>query len=372
MGKDNDNEKEKEKEKEVILTALTQTEHPSYKRDLRSLGMFARLESIEATTEGEEKLRLLLKTPDKDRRMQIQLESQIRVALKKLEFNKKVIIKFEYDESLTPSTVEQNRLPNVKRIIAVGSGKGGVGKSTVATNLAISLNLAGYKVGLIDGDIYGPSLGKMFGISGSQSLSGDGENFIYPQEVHGVKLISFSFLLKDDQAVVWRGPMLGKAIEQFLFQVMWGELDYLILDLPPGTGDVQLSLAQLAKVDGALLVTTPQAVALQDARRAAFMFMGVNIPLLGIVENMSVFHCPECGHEAHIFSKNGAASLSADLNIPHLMSLPLEPEIMLSCENGKPIVLTQKDSPIIQHYQELVEKLEASLEKQNQKENQKN
>ena len=352
-----------------IQQALKQTEHPHYKRDLQGLGMFAALEEADAQNNAQndtrKKLRLLLKTPDKDRRMQIQLETQIRAALSKIGFSHKLVIKFEYDANMKPTSAAQDRLSNIKRIIAVGSGKGGVGKSTVATNLAISLGLAGYKTGLIDGDIYGPSLGKMFGLNGPQALGGDGKNVIYPQQAHGVKLISFSFLLKAEQAVVWRGPMLGKAIEQFLFQVDWGELDYLVLDLPPGTGDVQLSLAQLAKVDGALLVTTPQAVALQDARRAAYMFLGVNIPILGIIENMSVFHCPQCGHEAHIFSKNGASGLAADLNVAQLASLPLEPEIMLSCESGKPIVSAQRDSAISRVYQELVASLEQSFAKAN-------
>ena len=217
---------------------------------------------------------------------------------------------------------------------------------------------------MIDADIYGPSLGKMFGVDGRLPLGGDGKNLIYPHEAHGIKLISFSFLLNGDQAVVWRGPMLGKAIEQFLFQVLWGQLDYLILDLPPGTGDVQLSMAQLTEVDGAIIVTTPQNVALQDARRAAHMFRGVNIPILGVVENMAAFHCPECNHISHIFSKNGGQNLASDLGIPLLSSLPLQKEVMEASEAGSPITLSTKDSDqtIIKDYDKLTNAIVTKME----------
>ena len=282
-----------------IVEVLSKIEHPLYKKDIYTIGMFDRLEE---DPKDSMRLSLFLKTPDKDKRLQISLEAEIRKGLSILNIPQKLVIKFIYDESIKPAK-PSNHLPTVKNLLAVGSGKGGVGKSTVSANLAVSLSLAGYKTGLIDADIYGPSLGKMFGINGRITLGGDGEHQIHPHEIHGIKLISFSFLLNKDQAVVWRGPMLGKAIEQFLFQVMWGDLDFLILDLPPGTGDVQLSMAQLTEVDGAVIVTTPQNVALQDARRAAYMFRGVNIPILGVIENMAAFHCPNCSHVSHIFQK---------------------------------------------------------------------
>ena len=340
---------------EMILQVLSQIEHPVYKRDLRTLGMFSRLEQ---TAKDTDKLRLFLKTHDKDRAKQIQLETLIRKALSTLALPQKIVIKFELDENLKAPEVEnKRRLPGVKKIIAIGSGKGGVGKSTVATNLAASLHLAGYNVGIIDGDIYGPSLGKMFGINNAVQLKGDGQNRIYPHEAHGIKIVSFAFLLKSDQAVVWRGPMLGKAIEQFLFQVIWEDLDYLIFDLPPGTGDVQLSMSQFVEVDGAIVITTPQNVALQDARRAAYMFLGLKMPILGIVENMSVFHCPQCGHQAHVFSENGAEALAAELNIPHLGSLPLQQSIMLSGESGVPIALNKQELAITQAFQKLAEQV---------------
>ncbi len=322
--------------KQLILDAMSKVEHPLYKKDLRSLNMFNKLE-IADTTQGM-KYQLFLKSPDKDRRTQIQLESLLRSALSKLELPQKVVIHFQYDQDFKVSPPPKS-LPGVKYLIAVGSGKGGVGKSTVSANLAVSLAKANYKVGLIDGDIYGPSLGKLFGVDGRLALGGDGRHSIMPYEAYGIKLISFSFLLNADQAVVWRGPMLGKAIEQFLFQVIWGNLDFLIFDLPPGTGDVQLSMAQYVDVNGALIVSTPQSLALQDARRAAYMFLGLKIPIIGIVENMSVYECPQCGHHAHIFSQKGADALATELQVPCLASLPLEQEMMEACEEGKPIAL---------------------------------
>ncbi len=339
--------------KKQLQTILSKIDHPTYKKDLISLGMFS---LIERHPKDPERIRIVMKTPDADKRVQIQIEANIRSAFKKENFLDKVIISFEVDETLKPEP-PSNRIPNIKKLIAVGSGKGGVGKSTVSANLAVSLSKMGYKTGLIDADIYGPSLGRMFGINERLALSGDGQTQINPHEVHGIKLISFSFLLNPDQAVVWRGPMLGKAIEQFLFQVYWGELDFLIIDLPPGTGDVQMSMAQLTQVDGAIIVTTPQNVALQDARRSAYMFLGVKVPILGIIENMSSYTCSACGHVSHVFSKNGASNLSVDLKIPVLGHLPLQEDIMLAADEGTPIVLKNKDGVVAKAYQDIIKEL---------------
>lgn len=339
-----------------VLDALEKIEHPQYKQNLRELGMFARLES-----DGDA-VRLVLKTPDEDRKVQIALEAQVRGALGNLELPGRLKIKFEHDPNLKPEEAG-NRIRGVKNIIAVGSGKGGVGKSTVSTNLAAAMAMRGLKVGLMDADIYGPSLGRMLGVNGRLALQGDGKNRILPHEVHGIKLISFSFMLNADQAVVWRGPMLGKAVEQFLFQVVWGELDYLIIDLPPGTGDVQLSLAQLIDLDGAVVVTTPQNVALQDASRAVHMFMDVKVPILGVVENMAEFHCPKCGHVAHIFSKNGGQSFASKYKTPLLGSIPIEQGIMESGEDGTPIVVKQKSGPIVDAYFKIIDQLGVEIEK---------
>ncbi|MBX7059718.1 MAG: Mrp/NBP35 family ATP-binding protein [Leptospirales bacterium] len=340
----------------AVQAALETIEHPGYKRSLADLGMYGGL-----SADGES-LRLLLRSPDADKKAQIALEAQVRKALSPVELPAKLKIRFEVDESLKPGD-DGNRIRGVKNLIAVGSGKGGVGKSTVAANLAAAMALRGLRVGLIDADIYGPSLGRMFGLQGKIPLHGDGKNRIFPVEAHGVKLVSFSFMLENDQAVIWRGPMLGKAVEQFLFQVNWGELDYLIIDLPPGTGDVQLSLAQLVEVDGAVIVTTPQNVALQDASRAIRMFMDVKMPILGVIENMSEFICPECGHVSHIFSRNGGESIAAKYSAPLLGNIPITEAIMQSGEEGVPLAAALKEGPMVEAYFQVIDRLAVEIEK---------
>ncbi len=336
-----------------INAELRKVQHPDRKRSLPDLGMLARVEQDNGTT------RLIIKSPDEDRRVQIGLESKIRGLVSAL-VPGKLKIKFELDPSLAVQE-EGNRIQGVKNIIAVGSGKGGVGKSTVAANLAAAMAGMGRKVGLLDADIYGPSLGRMFGMTGKVALKGDGESKIYPELIHGIKLISFSFLIHPEQAVVWRGPMLGKAVEQFLYEILWGELDFLVIDLPPGTGDVQLSLAQLVDLDGAVIVTTPQNVALQDATRAVSMFQEVKIPVLGVIENMSEFVCPSCGTHTHIFSKNGAAAFAAKFHIPELGGIPLMQEIMETGESGRPYVLDNPNTPVAEAYRSIVAKIEQEI-----------
>ncbi|MCB1171980.1 MAG: Mrp/NBP35 family ATP-binding protein [Leptospiraceae bacterium] len=344
-----------EAEIKKILTGII---HPSLRQNLAEINAFVRLEE-----EGE-KLRLVLRNPSENRKEQIELEAAVRKQLAALDLPAKFKIRFEVDPAMKAAEEETgNRIRGVKNIIAVGSGKGGVGKSTVAANLAISLAQSGHKVGLIDADIYGPSMGRMFGLIGKQELRGDGANTIQPFTAHGVKLISFSFMLSQEQAVVWRGPMLGKAVEQFLFQVSWGELDYLIIDLPPGTGDVQLSLGQIIEVDGAVIVTTPQNVALQDATRAITMFMEIKVPILGIIENMASFECPNCKHVSHIFSHNGGDSMAARYGVPLLASLPIQQQIMESGEEGQPIVLAEPDGTVARAFQALQERLAEQIAK---------
>ncbi len=232
-------------------------------------------------------------------------------------------------------------LRGVRHVIGVGSGKGGVGKSTVTVNLACALARTGARVGLMDADIYGPSVPTMMGINRQPFVI---DKKLVPVEAHGVKMISMGFLLDDRQPVVWRGPMIVGALKQFITDVAWGELDYLLVDLPPGTGDIQLTLAQSTPMAGAVIVSTPQAVALLDARRSVAMFQKVNVPLFGIVENMSEFICPACGHAESIFGTGGAQREAIDLSIPFLGSIPLEPAVRAGGDDGTPIVISNPDS----------------------------
>ncbi|AJR14328.1 P-loop NTPase [Leptospira interrogans] len=337
-----------------IQRELTKIKHPELKKDIVSLGMIGSLDIQEGETN------ILLKTPNQDRRIQIGLEAQIRQVLTKLEGIGKVKIKFEVDPKLVLD--DSNKIPGVKNVIAIGSGKGGVGKSTVTVNIAAMAASLGYKVGILDADIYGPSVGKMFGINGRVALKAE-EDKIYPLEKDGLKLISFSFLIDEKQPVVWRGPMLGKAVEQFLYDIVWDELDYLFIDLPPGTGDVQLSLAQLIDLNGAVIVTTPQSVALLDATRASAMFSQVKVPILGIVENMSEFICPKCGHASAIFSKGGGQKLAESSETSFLGGIPLTMEIMNAGEDGKPAILKDKNGSVYQAYKIIFDKLNEEIKK---------
>ena len=245
----------------------------------------------------------------------------------------------------------------VKQIIAVGSGKGGVGKSTVSSNLAVALARAGKRVGLLDADIYGPSQPRMMGINRRPS-SPDGKTII-PLQAHGVTLMSIGFMMAEDKAVVWRGPMLMGALQQMLGQVQWGELDVLIVDLPPGTGDVQLTLCQKTELAGAILVSTPQDVALLDARKALDMFKTLKTPVLGLIENMSVYHCPKCGHEAHLFGQGGVAREAEKLGVPLLASLPIDLDTRLAGDGGTPIAAGE--GAAARAYADLAEKLIVNL-----------
>lgn len=256
-----------------------------------------------------------------------------------------------------PAPKGPQKVPGVDRIVLIASGKGGVGKSTVAANLATALAAEGRKVGLLDADIYGPSQPRMLGVSGRPE-SPDG-TIILPLRNHGVTMMSIGLMMPSDEAIVWRGPMLMKALQQMMGNVQWGDLDVLLVDLPPGTGDVQLTMGQKYVVDGAIIVSTPQDVALLDARKAISMFNKMNTPIIGMVENMSTHICSSCGHEEHVFGQGGVAAEADKLGLPLLAEIPLHLDIRLAADAGAPVVVSAPDSPQAAPYRKMAKELVA-------------
>jgi ATP-binding protein involved in chromosome partitioning len=250
-------------------------------------------------------------------------------------------------------------MPQVRNIIAVASGKGGVGKSTTAVNLALALAAEGAKVGLLDADIYGPSQPMMMGIDARPETE-DGQT-MEPLENFGVQVMSIGFLINPDEAMIWRGPMATQALEQLLRQTNWKNLDYLIVDMPPGTGDIQLTLSQRVPMTGAVIVTTPQDIALLDARKGIRMFEKVGVPILGIVENMAVHVCSQCGHAEHIFGADGGKRMAAELQTPHLGALPLDMNIRLQADSGMPTVVAHPQSEVTQLYRQIALQVAAKI-----------
>ena len=264
-----------------------------------------------------------------------------------------------------PTPPPPSPLPGVANIVAIGSGKGGVGKTTVAVNLSIALVKMGFRVGLIDADVYGPNVPLMLGTTRQPRMLPS--NRIEPNVAHGVKVISIGFLSPGDKPMVMRGPMLHQIIRQFLQQVEWGKLDFLLVDLPPGTGDVVISLVQTVPLTGAVVVSTPSDVALQDARKALEMFHQVNVPVLGIVENMSHFTCPHCHQEIDIFSKGGAERTAKQFNVPFLGSIELDPEIRQGGDTGMPVALAGPESPKAKHFYTVARQVAESAQAQSAK-----
>ncbi len=260
----------------------------------------------------------------------------------------------EHAHDAQPAQGKDNLIPGVKHVIAVSSGKGGVGKSTVAANLACAVALTGAKVGLLDADLYGPNIPMMMGgTTGPEQKDGK----ILPVEIHSVKLISMGFLVPEEAPLVWRGPMVHQYLQAFFRDVLWGDLDYLFIDLPPGTGDVQLSLSQMVPLAGAVTVTTPQEVALYDVRKGMAMFQKVNVPLLGIIENMSYFVCGHCGERTEIFSYGGGERAAEKLGVPFLGRIPIDPAIRDGGDTGHPIVVANPASPQAAAFRAIAQKV---------------
>ena len=269
---------------------------------------------------------------------------------------KEVFVSFaEVQESPEPAMQGPSPVAGIKRILAVGAGKGGVGKSTVAVNLAVALAKQGHQVGLLDADVHGPSAAIMTGTK-DHKAQGDAQQRVIPAVRHGIRIISIAFLLPEDQsAVIWRGPMVGKMVTQLLTSVAWGKLDYLIVDLPPGTGDAVLSLAQTVPLGGAIVVTTPQDVALLDVLKAVEMFGSVKVPVVGVLENMAGFTCPQCGHETPIFLEGAGKKAAAHFGLPLLGSLPLDAAIPPGGDSGQPIVIEEPDSAVAKAFNQVAE-----------------
>jgi len=342
---------------EEVKAALSTVNDPDLNKDLVTLGMIKNIQveggSVQVTVE--------LTTPACPLKAKIQEDCEQAVGA--VEGVEQVKVEMTAVTRGSKSGEEsEDKLPGVKNVILVASGKGGVGKSSVAINLAATLARRGAVTGLLDADIYGPSIPTMMGVSKQpQVIDIDGEQKMIPVEAHGVGLISIGFFLEPAQAVMWRGPMLHKALDQFTSDVHWGEMDYLIVDVPPGTGDVHLSFSQMVKATGAVLVTTPQTVALADVIRGRNMFETVKIPVLGLVENMSYFVCDQCDKEHDIFSRGGGAKFASKLKIPFLGEVPLMADIRQSCDDGVPVVCKDPDGPAAKAYDGLVDALVAQV-----------
>ena len=336
-----------------VLEALRAVRDPDLHRDIVTLKFVKNLR----ISGGQVAFTLELTTPAcpvKD-----QMRDQARAVVAALPGVTSVDIEMTAQVRST-STAEMGKTPveGVKNIIAVGAGKGGVGKTTVAVNLAIALSQSGGRVAMIDGDIYGPNVPIMLGIS--TQLATDGKKII-PAEQYGIQLVSMAFLTTDDSPVIWRGPMLHGVIQQFFREVRWTGIDYLIVDMPPGTGDVALSLSQSVPVAGSVLVTTPQTVAVADTRRAVRMYQKLNVPTLGLIENMSHFVCPTCRTESDIFGKGGGEALATDLSVPFLGRIPIYEPIRVGGDTGVPIVVGEPDSPAAQAFRAAAQRLAAQL-----------
>ena len=333
----------------IVLDALRQIKDPDLHKDIVTLGFIKDL----SINDGIVSFRIVLTTPACP--VKSEMESAARELVGAIPGVQTVNVTMDAEVPKGRGLGEKVSVPGVKNIVAVSSGKGGVGKSTVAVNMAVALALDGAKVGLMDADVYGPNVPIMLGASNARPEVE--VNKLIPVEAYGVKLISMAVLQPGDKPLIVRGPILHGLVKQFLSDVKWGELDYLIVDMPPGTGDVQLSLAQLVPVQGAVLVTTPQEVALADVRRALRMFETVAVPVLGVVENMSYFIAPDTGNRYDIFGKGGGERLANEYGVPFLGSVPLGIEVREGGDNGVPVVIGQPQSPQAQAFRKVAEEV---------------
>jgi len=338
--------------KEQVLDALKSVMDPDLNRDVVSLGFIKELQ-IEG---GRVSFIMELTTPACP--LKEQLKTSVEQAVRGIAGVSEVQVEVTSKVSMHRIQMEEEILPGVRNIVAIASGKGGVGKSTVCVSLAVALARTGARVGLLDTDIYGPSIPIMMGVKEQPELR---EQKLIPISKYGVKLMSIGFLISEDTPLIWRGPMVMKAVEQLLTDVDWGELDYLMIDLPPGTGDVQLTLAQKVPMTGAVIVTTPQDVALLDVVRGIAMFKKLNVPILGIIENMSFFQCPHCGERTEIFSHGGGEAASKNLEVPFLGEVPIDLKTRIGGDTGRPVVIEDPESVQSKIFMKIAEQMAARI-----------
>ncbi|HEX9669376.1 MAG TPA: Mrp/NBP35 family ATP-binding protein [Thermoanaerobaculia bacterium] len=345
-----------------VWEALKGVKYPGMTRDIVSFGFVQRVEARGAEVEVD--LQLATQKPEAAEQVRGEVERAVRalpgVTGARVGLN---VTRHPPREEAAQRAIAQDPqlIPEVRYVVAVASGKGGVGKSTVAANLAVALSKLGHRVGLLDADIHGPSMPMMFGINERPFVEG---NRIRPFDKHGVRVMSLGFILDVDTPVIWRGPMVMRAIEQMLGDVVWGELDYLVIDLPPGTGDAQLTVTQKIPLSGAVIVTTPQDVALIDARKGLAMFRKVNVPVVGIVENMATFVCPHCGQSTDIFKSGGGRRTAELLGTAFLGSIPLDPKIVAGGDAGVPIAVAEPDGPHAAAFRDVARAVVAEVARQ--------
>jgi len=338
-----------------VMEALSHVIEPELHKDLVTLDMIKKLQ----INDGQVNFTIMLTTPACP--LKHQMEAEAKAALVAIPGVEKVNISFDSNVPADARLMGKMNI-GVRNAIAVASGKGGVGKSTMSANLALSLALEGAKVGLLDADVYGPNIPMMMGVN--ERPKGH-QNKIVPPQAYGVKIMSMGFLIDPNQPVIWRGPMIHNALRQFLQDVEWGDLDYLVVDLPPGTGDASLSLAQSLSLTGAVIVTTPQQVALSDVIRGVAMFQQLNVPILGVIENMSYFIAPDTEHRYDIFGHGGGAAMAKEVGVDFLGEVPLEPQVRMGGDEGSPIVVRAPESAAAQSIRAIAQKVAAAVSVQN-------